>query len=121
MRQSDYATGSIGRVVQLLVLVLVIAGAVWVHVHARDLREFSDRREAELIQFVNLSHTARRVPARDLDRVAKELDRQLETQQWYTNVDSARPSVVVRSTGLTVRFRAIVPASDPRQVQERDR
>lgn len=121
MRESDYATGSVGRVVQLLVLILSIAGAVWVHVQARDLRESSERREAELLQFVNLSHTARRVPARDFDRVAKELDRQLETQQWYTNIDRARPSVVIRSTGLTVRFREFVPASDRRQDWGRDR
>lgn len=118
MRESSGTTGSLGRVVQLLALIVVIAGAVWVHARARDLRESSDRREAELIQFVNLSHTARRVPARDLDRVAKKLDRQLESQQWYTNLDGVRPSVVVRSTGLTVRFR---PAPRQRQAQERDR
>ncbi len=98
-------------IVELLICTAVV-GAIWTKKGVQDLRNSSDRREAELVQFRNLVETARKSPARELDRISSDFNRRLTGQNWYRSLGAARPRVLKTELGLLVRF-ASVSSEEP--------
>jgi hypothetical protein len=98
------------RSVWLLVLCGTVALALWVQGGIEDLRGASERRESELVRFVELRQRAAAVGVHEAGRAARLIDREFRAQGWHRNLlrtgSVVRPRVVPTETGLVVRLSA---------------
>ncbi len=106
--ESD-AAGFTTRMMHLLVLCVVAAAAMWTHGGIRQLREWNDRCESELIEFQRLAEKAARSPSRDASRIASEFGRCIAKQTWHSSLERARLRVLRTPSGLRVRFMPTIP------------
>ncbi len=107
-RDSD-ANGAANRMIQLLVLCVVVAAAMWTHGGIRELREWNDLCESELIEFQRLTEKAARSPSRDASRVAGEFSLCIAKQTWHSGLERVRLRVLQTPSGLRVRFTRTIP------------
>lgn len=110
-RESD-ANGTATRMIQLLVLCVVVAAAMWTHGGIRELREWNDLCESELIEFQRLAEKAARSPSRDASRVASEFSLCIAKQTWHSGLARVRLRVLKTPSGLRVRFTRTIPMTD---------
>ena len=109
-RESD-AVGLSIRMMHVLVLCVVVAGAMWTYGGIRQLRETSERCESELLEFQRLADKAARSPRCDAARVAGEFGRRIAQQTWHASLRGVRPRVLQTPSGLRVRFTRTIPTS----------
>ena len=103
-READHTAGPMALAIHLLVVYVALVATIWIQLGVQSLKNSTDEREAELVQFENQVHKARRAPAREIDGLAEELEALFETQTWYRNVGPVRPTVVTSPAGLTFRL-----------------
>ena len=115
-RESD-ASGVTTRMMHVLVVCVVVAAAMWTYGGIRQLREWNDRCESELIEFRRLMEKAARSPSRDATRVAKEFGQCIAKQTWHSGLERVRLRVLQTPSGLRLRFTRTVPMMDEDRVR----